>query len=100
MNISRALTILLNIMLSYSLIRPEFSRMYRRIIEEKKNFTMKMQMPFQTPKIIVSIIDKNDNRYNNRNDRDNTTSVRININPSPDLTDSSERAHMIAMLFI
>jgi hypothetical protein len=78
----------------YSLIKPGVSTVYKKTLPEKKNFTFKPQI--QMPKIIVQtpLIPKN-----MKND-DNTTSVRINVNPDPTQPDSSLRAHMIAMLFI
>ena len=94
MNISHTLIILCNIMLVYSLIKPRFSNAYKRFLPEKRNFTLRP--PTQTPKIIVQtplIPEK-------WNDTDNTTSVRVNVNPTPDLSDSSSRAHLISMLFI
>jgi len=94
MNIPTTLFILCNIVMCYSLIKPGVSTVYKKTLPEKKNFTFKPQI--QMPKIIVQtpLIPKN-----MKND-DNTTSVRINVNPDPTQPDSSLRAHMIAMLFI
>jgi len=94
MNIPTTLFILCNIVMCYSLIKPGVSTVYKKTLPEKKNFTFKA--PIQVPKIIVQtpLIPKN-----MKND-DNTTSVRINVNPDPTQPDSSLRAHMIAMLFI
>lgn len=94
MNISHALIILCNIILVYSLIKPRFSFANKKNLPKKGNITLKNQI--QTPKIIVktSFLPKK------WNDTDNTTSVRVNVNPTPDLSDSSSRAHLISMLFI
>ena len=96
MNIPTTLFILCNIVMCYSLIKPGVSTVYKKTLPEKKNFTFKA--PIQMPKIIVQtpLIQKNENK----NDDNNTTSVRINVNPDPFQPDSSLRAHMIAMLFI
>jgi len=94
MNISHTLIILCNIMLVYSLIKPRFSNAYKRFLPEKGNITLKNGI--QSPKIIVQtpLISKK------WNDNNNTTSVRVNVNPTPDLSDSSSRAHLVSMLFI
>ena len=96
MNIPTTLFILCNIVMCYSLIKPGVSTVYKKVLPEKKNFTFKT--PIQMPKIIVQtpLIPKNGNETKH----DNTTSVRINVNPDPSQPDSSLRAHMIAMLFI
>lgn len=94
MKIPKTLFILCNIMMCYSLIKPGISTVYKRTFPERKNITFKQSI--NIPKIIVEtpMIEKN------VKDNDNTTSVRINVNPDPLEPDSSLRAHMIAMLFI
>ena len=105
MNIPHTLIILCNIMLAYSLIKSGFSTAYKKNLPEKRNFTLKPQIQtpkiiVQTPKIVVNapLTPKYENENDNKND--NTTSVRKNVNPTPDLSDSSSRAHLISMLFI
>ena len=100
MKFSQTLFILCKIVMCYSLIKPGVSTVYKRMIPERKNITF--QPPMQIPKIVVekSFIPKNINHNDKNSSNDNTTSVRININPDPLEPDSSLRAHMIAMLFI
>ena len=96
MNISHTFIILCNIVLSYSLIKRGLSTAYKINIQERQNFTLRP--PIQSPKIIVQkpLISK---KYS-KNKNDNTTSVRINVNPDPLIPDSSSRAHLVSMLFI
>ena len=100
MNISHTFIVLCNIMLAYSLIKPGISSVYKRNFAERdrKNLTFN-KANNQTLRIFVDeqfIFYKKD-----LEDDDNTTSVRINLNPDPTPTyDHSLRHHMLAMLFI
>jgi len=96
MNISQTLFNLCNIVMCYSLIKPGVSTVYKRMLPERKNITF--QQPIQIPTIVIEkpLIPKN----MKNDDNNNTTSVRINLDPDPLKPDSSLRAHIIAMLFI